>query len=55
MDFDLALFNGHLVTAYRFGFGFIVLDVVIDDSSTLIVLLLFIILESSSHYPRVMR
>ena len=43
MDFDLALFNGHLVAAYRFGFGFIVLDVVIDDRSTLIALLLYFI------------
>ena len=38
------VYEPFLLLAYRIGFGFIVLDVVIDDSSTLITMLLLLLL-----------
>jgi hypothetical protein len=44
MDFGFASFYEPFIFAHRIGFGFIVLDVVMDDGSTLIVLLLLLLL-----------
>src|SRR6186997_1194028 len=48
MDFGFASFYEPFIFAHRIGFGFIVLDVVMDDGSTLIVLLLLLLLSVTS-------